>query len=129
MGIENHDQESAKKVSDTGILEVEILDAKHQVYIYNCEEVTIKIKGDKFKSIVIDKCEKVNVIVPTIISGCEIVNCKKIAVQSESVCPVFSIDKTVGVSIIDGDDCKEIPIPEQFVHKVADGSVTSEVSD
>merc|ERR1712032_1263039 len=137
--IENHDQESAKKVSDTGILEVEILDAKHQVYIYNCEEVTIKIKGDKFKSIVIDKCEKVN--------------CKKIAVQSESVCPVFSIDKTVGVSIylskesasissfttsmssemnvsiIDGDDCKEIPIPEQFVHKVADGSVTSEVSD
>merc|ERR1712048_1498710 len=41
--IENHDQESAKKVSDTGILEVEILDAKHQVYIYNCGEVTIKI--------------------------------------------------------------------------------------
>jgi len=151
--IENHDQETAKTVSDTGILEVEISDPKQQVYIYNCEGVTIKILGAKFKSIVVDKCTKVNVIFPTIISGCEIVNSKKIAVQSDGVCPVFTIDKTVGVSIYlseqsaaissfttsmssemnvsipDGDDYKEIPIPEQFIHTIANGSLTSEVSE
>lgn len=151
--IENQDKGTAKAHSENGILEVEITDPKQQVYIYNCEEVTIKINGAKFKSIVVDKCTKVNVIFPTIISGCEIVNSKKIAVQSNGVCPVFTIDKTVGVSaylskesadvssfttsmssemnvsIPDGDDYKEIPIPEQFFHKITDGSLTSEVSE
>merc|ERR1712232_864805 len=151
--IENHDKETAKTVSDTGLLEVEISDPKQQVYIYNCEEVTIKVNGAKFKSIIVDKCTKVNAIFPTIISGCEIVNSKKIAVQSDGVCPVFTIDKTVGasvylseesaaissfttsmssemnVSIPDEDDYKEIPIPEQFAHKIVNGSVTSEVSE
>eukprot|EP00537_Pseudo-nitzschia_pungens_P008015 CAMPEP_0172372170 /NCGR_PEP_ID=MMETSP1060-20121228/46266_1 /TAXON_ID=37318 /ORGANISM="Pseudo-nitzschia pungens, Strain cf. cingulata" /LENGTH=512 /DNA_ID=CAMNT_0013098037 /DNA_START=161 /DNA_END=1699 /DNA_ORIENTATION=+ len=151
--IENHDKDTAKAHSDNGLLEVEIGDAKEQVYIYNCEEVTVKINGAKFKSIIVDNCTKVNVIFPTIISGCEIVNSKRIAVQSDGVCPVFTIDKTVGVtaflskesaeissfttsmssemnvSIPDGDDWKEIPIPEQFCHKIADGGLTSEVSE
>jgi hypothetical protein len=35
----------------------------------------------------------------------------------------------MNVSIPDGEDQKEIPIPEQFVHKISDGSLTSEVSD
>ena len=152
--IENHDKETAKGVSDNGLLEIEIADPKQQVYVYNCDEVTIKIKGAKFKSIIVDKCTKVNVIFPTIISGCEIVNSKKIAVQSDGVCPVFTIDKTIGVSVYlskdsasissfttsmssemnvsipDGDDYKEIPIPEQFFHKITDsGNLTSEVSE
>lgn len=152
--IENHDSETAKAVSDNGLLEVEIGDPKQQVYIYNCEDVTIKINGTKFKSIIVDKCTKVNVIFPTIISGCEIVNSKKIAVQSDGVCPVFTIDKTIGVSVYlskesaatsafttsmssemnvsipDGDDYKELPIPEQFFHKITeDGGLTSEVSE
>lgn len=151
--IENHTKDTAKAHSENGMLEVEIADPKEQVYIYNCEEVTIKINGTKFKSIVVDKCNKVNVIFPTIISGCEIVNSKKIAVQSDGVCPIFTIDKTVGVSaflsqesadissfttsmssemnvsIPNGDDYKEIPIPEQFYHKITDGSLTSEVSE
>eukprot|EP00531_Pseudo-nitzschia_arenysensis_P003850 CAMPEP_0116135866 /NCGR_PEP_ID=MMETSP0329-20121206/11421_1 /TAXON_ID=697910 /ORGANISM="Pseudo-nitzschia arenysensis, Strain B593" /LENGTH=507 /DNA_ID=CAMNT_0003630699 /DNA_START=67 /DNA_END=1590 /DNA_ORIENTATION=- len=151
--IENHDAETAKAISSTGLLEVEISDPKQQVYIYNCDAVTIKVKGAKFKSIIVDKCEKVNVIFPTIISGCEIVNSKKIAVQSDGVCPVFTIDKTVGVSVYlskesadassfttsmssemnvsipDGEDYKEIPIPEQFYHKITDGGLTSEVSE
>jgi len=151
--IENYDKETAKANSATGLLEVEITDPKQQVYIYNCEEVTIKITGTKFKSIIVDKCVKVNVIFPTIISGCEIVNSKKIAVQSEGLCPVFTIDKTIGVSVYlsqesadassfltsmssemnvsipDGEDYKEIPIPEQFHHKITDGGLTSEVSE
>ena len=153
--IENHDKETAKAVAEDGLLTVEITESKQQVYIYNCEEVTIQIKGAKLKSVIVDSCTKVNVIFPTIISGCEIVNSKKIAVQTDGVCPVFTIDKTVGVtvyllseetvavtsfttsmssemnvSIPDGQgDQKELPIPEQFVHKISDGSLTSEVSD
>jgi len=151
--VENHDKETVKAVSSTGLLEVEVSDPKQQVYIYNCEEVTIKVTGAKLKSLIVDSCSKVNVIFPTIISGCEIVNSKKIAVQSDGVCPVFTIDKTVGVtvylsaesvavssfttsmssemnvSIPDGEDQKEIPIPEQFVHKLTNGSLSSEVSD
>ena len=111
--IENHDKETAKAASDKGILEVEISDPKQQVYVYNCEEVTIKINGAKFKSIIVDKCVKVNVIFPTIISGCEIVNSKKIAVQSDGVCPVFTIDKTVGVSVYLSKESAEI---SSFLH-------------
>lgn len=151
--IENHDKATATAHSENGLLEVEISDPKQQVYVYNCEEVTIKINGAKFKSIIVDKCKKVNVVFPTIISGCEIVNSEKIAVQSDGVCPVFTIDKTLGVSVYlskesasvssfttsmssemnvsipDGDDYKEIPIPEQFFHKFTDGGLTSEVSE
>ena len=151
--IENHDKESAKSTGENGILVVEVTDPKQQVYIFNCDEVTIKINGGKLKSVVVDTCTKVNVIFGTIISGCEVVNSKKIAVQSDGVCPVFTIDKTVGatiwlseesakissfttsmssemnVNIPEGDDRKEMPIPEQFVHKLEAGSLTSEVSD
>lgn len=151
--IENQDKETAANNGENGILVVEVTDPKQQVYIFNCEEVTIKVTGGKLKSVVIDTCTKVNVIFGTIISGCEMVNSKKIAVQSDGVCPVFTIDKTVGatiylseesaaissfttsmssemnVNIPDGDDRKEMPIPEQFVHKFANGSLTSEVSD
>jgi hypothetical protein len=35
----------------------------------------------------------------------------------------------MNVSFPDGDEQKELPIPEQFVHKISDGVVTSEVSD
>lgn len=152
--VENQTKESALKESSNGILNVEISDPKQQVYIYNCEEVSIQIKGSgKFKSLILDNCEKVNVQFDTIISGCEIVNSKKIGVQTDGVCPVFTIDKTIGVTlwlseatypisnfttsmssemnvnIPDGDDRKELPIPEQFIHKFTDKTLNSEVSD
>lgn len=151
--IENQDKESAISTGENGILVVEVTDPKQQVYIFNCEDVTVKINGGKLKSVVVDTCSKVNVVFGTIISGCELVNSKKIAVQADGVCPVFTIDKTVGVTvwlceesakissfttsmssemnvnIPEGDDRKEMPIPEQFVHKLTGGSLTSEVSD
>jgi len=151
--IENHDKDSAKALSANGLIEVDVSNPKQQVYIYNCEEVTIKVNGGKLKSLIVDTCKKVNVIFDTIISGCELVNSKKVAIQTDGVCPVFTIDKTVGVTIWlsaasaaissfttsmssemnismpDGDDRKELPIPEQFVHKISDGKLSSEVSD
>ena len=152
--IENHTKDTATSQSGSPLLEVEVSDPKQQVYIYNCEGVTIKINGDKCKSVIIDTCEKVNVIFNSIISGCETVNSKRIAIQADGVCPVFTIDKTVNITLwlsqasvdvtsfttsmssemnvsvpTDGDDRKEMPIPEQFMHKISNGSLTSEVSD
>jgi adenylyl cyclase-associated protein len=151
--IENQDKDSAINTGENGVLVVDVTDPKQQVYIFNCDEVTVKINGAKLKSVVVDSCTKVNVVFDTIISGCELVNSKKIAVQSDGVCPVFTIDKTIGVTvwlseesakitsfttsmssemnvnIPEGDDRKEMPIPEQFVHKLAGGSLKSEVSD
>lgn len=148
--VENQTKES----NPNGVCVVEVQNPKEQVYIYNCENATIQIKG-KLKSVVFDSCTKSNLLFETAISSCEIVNCKSIQVQSTGLCPSFSIDKTDGCLIYLSEDCvnasnfvtskssemnvswfdvaadeqKEAPIPEQFVHKLVNGSVTSEVSD
>jgi adenylyl cyclase-associated protein len=151
--VENHTKESViKEASQDGVITVEISDPKQQVYLYNCDGITVKING-KFKSLVLDKCERCAVVYDTLISSAEMVNCKKIQLQVNGVCPVFTIDKTVNVliwlskesldvstfttslssemnvSFPDGDDQKEVPIPEQYVHKLKDGKLSSEVSD
>lgn len=89
-----------------------------------------------------------------LISACEVVNCKSVKVQATGSCPSFSVDKTDGIVIflsneaigestfvtskssemnvswpdVDG-EIKEAPIPEQFIHKMVNGVVTSQVSD
>ena len=151
--VENHTKESAmKEVSKEGIITIEISDPKQQVYLYNCDGVTVKVKG-KFKSLVLDSCVKCAVVYDTLISSTEVVNCKKIQLQVLDICPVFTIDKTnnitiylsaesvkvstittslsseMNVSFPDGEDQKELPIPEQFVHKLVDQKVSSDVSD
>ena len=156
--IENHTKESALKETstDSGIINVDISDPKQQVYLYNCDGITVKING-KFKSLVLDKCEKCSVVYDTVISSAEMVNCKKVQLQVDGICPVFTIDKTINVlvwlsaasaavtsfttslssemnvSFPDGenDDRKEVPIPEQFVHKLntSNNTLLSVVSD
>jgi len=152
--VENHTKESViKEASPDGVLKIDISDPKQQVYVYNCEGVTVQVNG-KFKSLILDKCISCNVVYDTLISSAEMVNCKKIQLQVNGVCPVFTIDKTynvmiwlskesvdvstfttslsseMNVSFPDGDDQKELPIPEQFVHKLgADKTLSSEVSD
>ena len=124
-----------------------------QVYIYKCENVTIQITG-KCKSVILDSCTKCGVVFDNVISACEVVNCKRVQVQATGSCPSFSIDKTDGIVVhlsneavsessfvtskssemnvswpdADG-EIKEAPIPEQFMHKMVNGSVTSQVSD
>lgn len=151
--IEHHTKDTAmKEISKNGVVTVEISDPKQQVYLYNCEDLTVVVQG-KFKSLAIDTCKNVSVVYDTLISGTEVVNCKKIQLQVNGVCPVFTVDKTHGilvwlskeslavssfataqssemnVSFPDGEDQKELPIPEQFVHKLEGGVVKSEVSD
>jgi len=148
--IENQTKES----NPNGVCVLEVKDPKEQIYVYNCENATIQIKG-KMKSVIFDSCTKANLVFDTAISSCEVVNCKRIQIQSTGVCPSFSIDKTDGclvylspeavsisnfvtskssemnVSWLDEKigEQKEAPIPEQFIHRLVGGSVTSEVSD
>jgi adenylyl cyclase-associated protein len=153
--IENQTSDTIRKeVSSAGVITVEISDPKQQVYLYNCHGAKVQIQG-KFKSLVLDTCHNCSVVYETLISSAEVVNCKKVQLQVTGICPVFTIDKTVNilvwlsaeskpistfttslssemnVSYPDGDDdMKEVPIPEQFVHRVGDhGKMTSEVSD
>lgn len=127
----------------------------HSSFIsYNCHNATIQIKG-KLNSVILDTCTKSNLVFETAISSCEVVNCKRMHIQSTGVCPSFSIDKTDGclvylsaeavaitnfvtskssemnVSWTDekSGEQKEAPIPEQFVHKLVGGAITSDVSD
>lgn len=137
----------------SGVLTVEIQNPKQNVYLYKCEGVTVDVKG-KFNSVVVDACTKCAVVFDTVISSCEMVNCKKIQVQSRGLCSAFAIDKTDGVTIYlsretlaksdfitskssemnvnypdENDEMKEFPIPEQYRHKFANGTLVSEVSD
>jgi adenylyl cyclase-associated protein len=181
-------ENQTKETCDGGVCRVNVTDAKQQVYIYKCQNVTIQITG-KLKSVIVDSCTKVGVVFDTAISACEVVNCKTVQVQSTNLCPSFSIDKTDGIVIhltnaavtqsvfvtskssemngesdicslfavqwiafemdsnnmivsfsslsksivvswVDDDgEIKEAPIPEQFQHKLVNGSVTSQVSD
>lgn len=143
-----------KESQPNGVCTVDIQNPKEQVYIYKCEHVTIQIRG-KLKSIIMDSCNKTNVLFETAISSCEIVNCQKVQIQSTGICPSFAIDKTDGclvylspeavpvsnfvtskssemnVSWLDekSGEQKEAPIPEQFVHKLVNGTISSDVSD
>lgn len=146
--------EHQTKESASGVMTIDISDPKQQVYMYDCEDITVQLKGEKkVKSIIMDSCSRVNLVFDTCISACEVVNSRKIQCQTTGVCPTFSIDKTIGcviylskeslsitsfvtsqssemnVSFPDGDEHKEVPIPEQFVHKLVGGNLTSEVSD
>eukprot|EP00978_Attheya_sp_CCMP212_P022482 scaffold67114_cov47-Attheya_sp.AAC.1 len=145
--VENQTKDS----NPNGLVTLDIQDPKQQVYIYKCDGATIDVKG-KVKSIVLDSCVKTNILFDSAISTCEFVNCKRMKAQTRGLCPSFVIDKTDGivvylseeslgtsfvtskssemnVSFPDGQDQKERPIPEQFVHKLVNGSITSDVSD
>jgi len=137
-----------------GVCVIEAKSTKEQVYIYKCENATIHVKG-KVNSIIMDSCTKNNLIFESAISSCEVVNCKKLQIQCTGVCPTFAIDKTDGclvflskealsissfvttkssemnVSWVDEESGEqhERPIPEQFVHRLVNGALTSEVSD
>lgn len=135
------------------LLKLTIGDVKEQVYIYKCSNMTIEITG-KLKAIVVDGCQKVNVVFGTAISGLEVVNSKSIQVQTLGMCPTMSIDKTDGFMVYlskesmetisfmtskssemnvswpdDKGEMLETPIPEQFQHRLVNGSIKSTVSD
>ncbi len=129
-------------VNHQGVLKLDNCDMKQIVYISKCSNSTIYVDC-KVKSITLDGCKRVNLIVNSVISSVELVNSERCKVHSVNELPSLCIDKCSGVTVTlspsslnceitsskssemnvaipigtDG-DYKEIPIPEQYVHRV-----------
>lgn len=73
-------------------------DIKQSVYIYNCQNSTVQIKG-KIKTVVLDNCKKVGVVMDIILATVDTVNCKSVQIQVTGTCPTINIDKTDGIQV------------------------------
>ena len=129
---------------------------KKGVMIENCDNCVFQIKG-KVKTVLISNCKAVGVIVQDIVSSVDIVNCAKIQLQATGKVPSVQIDKTDGCEIYlmtagtyddlliataksqdmtitfpdpkNPEEYKMEAIPHQFVHRLQNGKVASEVSE
>ncbi|SBT01094.1 cyclase-associated protein, putative [Plasmodium malariae] len=135
------------------IVKLNKVELNHAVNIFNCENSTIVIENEKFKSLQIQKCVKCNAVLKNLISSIEIIHSKNIKIQILGKCSSLSVDKSVGVQIYlskENTDCEfttalssemnihlenaegdwnEITIPEQFQHHLQDGKLSTRVSD
>lgn len=130
------------------IIEAEM---SQSVFIGNCQDITIQIKG-KANAISISDTKNVGVVVDSLVSGLDVIRSFKFGVQVLDVVPMINIDKSdegnlyisqqsidsdiqifsscstaLNVNIPSADDFKELYIPEQFIHTIKNGKLTSEV--
>ncbi|CAB3408116.1 unnamed protein product [Caenorhabditis bovis] len=75
-----------------------VADMKQTVYIYKCQNSIIKING-KANTVTLDSCYKTCVVFDSLVGQCELINCKKIQVQTLGDLPMISIQKTDGCQI------------------------------
>lgn len=117
-------------------LVIEETEPNQSVYMFKCEGSTLKIEG-KVNNIVLDGCKKCAVVFQDAVSSCEFINCQSVQMQVLGKVPTISVEKTDGcqmflsedskaveiitakssemnVSIPNGDEFVEQPIPEQF---------------
>ncbi|KAJ1992920.1 suppressor of rasval19 [Dimargaris cristalligena] len=98
--IENH---------ESGELTVEITDMRQSVYIYNCQNLTVQIRG-KLNAVAIDKCKKTGVVVETIISTVDVMNSTSFKFQITGRCPALLLDKCDGALVYLSKECGDIEI-------------------
>jgi len=148
------------QTKEQGVVTVDVDAAeghKYSVYIACCYEATIVV-SNKCNSIVVDGCQKCQVVFESCIASFEVVNAKSMKVQCKGTVPSIAIDKTDGILTYlsaetlpltsfltskssdmqvsfpdESGDMVEAPIPEQFQHKacLVNGkpSLTTDVSD
>lgn len=125
-------------------LVIEETELKQVVYVFNCSNSTVQVKG-KINSIIIDNCKKLGLVFENVVGIVEIINSKAIQLQVLGRVPTISINKTEGCQVYlskdslscdivsakssemniqiphGDDDYREFPVPEQF-KTVWDGS-------
>ncbi|KAI8802268.1 adenylate cyclase associated N terminal-domain-containing protein [Cladochytrium replicatum] len=99
--IENHVNNSSIVIEDVQL--------KHVVYIYNCQNSTIQIKG-KVNAITLDNCKKSGLVVESVVSTVDAINCKSVQVQITGKAPTVNIDKTDGLQLFLSQQCLDIDI-------------------
>lgn len=142
--VENHEGNHQVVIEDTAI--------NQAVYIYNCKNSTIRIKG-KVNAVTMDSCTKCGIAVDSTVSTVDIVNSKSFALQVFKVVPTIAVDKCdsgeiylskecLGVEILsakstslnvlvpedieaDDSEYKEVPVPEQFKTTIVNGKLVT----
>ncbi|KAJ2676973.1 F-actin-capping protein subunit alpha [Coemansia sp. RSA 1085] len=137
-------------------LTIEATATKQTVYMYNCKGTTLDIKN-KINSVAIDNCQKCGVVFDSLVSQCEIVNCKSVQIQARETVPSVLIDRTDGAHVFlsqeardqtqittakasevnvsfpyetenpEDDNFVEQPVPEQLQTVVKDGKLVTTV--
>ena len=117
---------------------IENTDIKQTVYVYQCNKCTVIVKG-KVNSIIVDSCQRVDLLFDDVLSTVEFINSNNVQMQVMNKVPTISIEKTDGCQVFlsktsldteivsskstsmnvllpneTGDDYVEYPIPEQF---------------
>jgi len=126
---------------------------KQNVYIFKCGECIVDVP-EKVKAITIDGCRKTRIVVNSVVSTVEVVNCQSVIVMTTGLVNSFAIDKTAGCQLwlnketydagpeiitsnisevniqIPGADADadpiEMPVPEQFTNRIVGGKVVAE---
>lgn len=88
--VENYTNESSIVIDKTEI--------RHTVYIYNCTNSTVMIKG-KVNAVSIDACKKTGVLIDNVVSTIDVINGKSISVQITGKAPTMAVDKTDGLQV------------------------------
>ncbi|EPB89149.1 suppressor of rasval19 [Mucor circinelloides] len=139
--VENHEGNHQVVIEETAI--------NQAVYIFNCKNSTIRIKG-KVNAVTMDSCTKCGIAVDSTVSTVDIVNSKSFALQVFKVVPTIAVDKCdsgeiylskecLGVEILsakssslnvlvpetdaEDSDFKEVPVPEQLKTTIVDGKL------
>ncbi|BFZ57310.1 suppressor of rasval19 [Savitreella phatthalungensis] len=100
--VENYDSASTPIVLDG-------VELNHSVYVSNCKRSTLQIKG-KFNALTLESCDKLGVVVDSLVSSIDLVKCKSFAIQIEGQCPTVICDSCDGGSIYLSDDARACEI-------------------
>jgi adenylyl cyclase-associated protein len=133
---------------------VDKTDPKHTVYVYNCHDCVVQVRG-KVNAVSVDGCRKTGVVFDTVIASCELVNCAGVQVQCLGTVPTVSVDKCDGAQVFvparvaardfqlvtakssevnvtvvpdaadEGADAVEHAVPEQFISHFKDGRLVT----
>merc|ERR1712210_386032 len=80
-----------EKQTDKTDIVVDITDLKQTVYLFKCTGCVVKVNG-KCTNVTVDGCQKTGVVFESVVSACEVINSKKVQVQSAGKVPNISID-------------------------------------
>lgn len=132
-------------------IEVDKTQTNQSVYVYKCENSTVKVNG-KCNNIILDGCKKCAVVFESVVSSVEFINCQSVQMQVLGSVPTISIDKTDGcqmflskdslqtsiitakssemnVMIPSGDEFVEQPVPEQFKTTIKGTKLNTTISE
>ncbi|XP_071804577.1 adenylyl cyclase-associated protein 1-like [Asterias amurensis] len=73
-------------------------DMKHTVYIYKCDNCTIRV-NNKVNSITMDSCKKTALVFEQCLGSVDTINCQSVQMQVTNKVPIVSIDKTDGAML------------------------------